>query len=173
MKKVMRLILIVFAASGIALAGKPYQEAETLMPELGNFEGKIVSVHGLIDKIEKDGMSADTLIITLDGGLRCRVSRDAFKNRRLFAFKSGSKNDLKIEYQGRQILNQGTDVIIRGTVKKETNKWVIDRAVIRGCSDSDARNGMDIRCEGPCTQTYRYYHQCGICRDTDEKDDPQ
>jgi hypothetical protein len=175
MTKIARLMVLMFAISGTAFAETPYKEVEAVIPEITNLVGQVVSVHGLINKLDKDGMSASTVIISLDGGLNCRISRDAFKNRkrssekteRVFVFKpvsTAGKNEIRIDYQGKQILIQGTDVIIRGTVKKEMNKYILDRAVIKGCSDSDAREGMDIQCGGPCTQGHFYYRTCKICQ---------
>lgn len=174
MIRITQLMVLVFAISGTVFAEMPYKESEALLAEIATLEGKVVSVHGLIDKLVKDGISSETIIVTLDGGLKCRISRDAFKNiktgrkdqQRRFTFKY-SVNGVEIDFNGKQILNQGTDVIIRGTVKKEMNAWIIDRAVIKGCSDPDVRNGMDLTCGGPCSRVsnYDYYDKCTICRD--------
>jgi len=176
MIKIARLMVLVFAISGTAFAELPYKEVEALLPDIATLDGKVVSVHSVIDKIVKDGMSANTIIISLNGGLNCRISRDAFKNiksenrkiQRRFVFKSVG-NDIKIVFNGKQILLQGTDVIIRGTVKQAVNKqFILDQANIIGCRDPDARDGLNIRCGGPCISGMGLmYRQCAICQDPD------
>jgi len=134
MKKI-AVVLFCVCYSCIALAQESHRDVESVLPEMTNLVGKLISVHGLIDKIEKDNISAATFIIILDGGLRCRISRDVFKKMKT-VYRAVGKNDLKIECLGNPIFNQGTDIVIRGTVKKEMNACILDRAVIMGCSDS-------------------------------------
>jgi len=55
-------------------------------------------------------------------------------------FQSISTTVLKISYDDVLVLNQGTDVIVRGMLKNGMNKWILDKAVIRGCSDDTVRN---------------------------------
>ena len=150
------IVLFCVCYSCIAFAQVSHKDVESVLPEIATLEGQLISVHGLIDKLEKDGMSTATVIIILDGGLKCRISRDVFKSRKTssrkgsgqteqsFVFRNVGKNGLKIECRGNLIFNQGTDVVIRGTVKKEMNAWLLDRAVIMGCGDRNVCSALDI-----------------------------
>ena len=100
MIKITRLMVLVWAISGTAFAELPYKEVEAVLPEMTNLVGTVVSVHGVINKLVKDGMSPNTVIISLDGGLNCRISRDAFKN--IKSVKSGRK---EISQTGRRFVS--------------------------------------------------------------------
>lgn len=148
-------------------------EAERAMKESASLAGKLLTVHGIVEKLDKDGMSANTFIIVLEGGLRCRISRDVFQRKQTtlreknksFVFNTARLDGLRIENEGMQILPPGTDVIIRGTLKKEMSRVILDRGVIQGCRDSAVRKALEIQCEGPCTRSGFYYGRCDICRD--------
>lgn len=171
MKTTTRIASLILFATMVLAA--PYKETADVISNYETLDKQMLSVHGIISKITKDNMSARTYLVELEGGLKCRLSRDALKSKRKkpngkpipIKFQSVGTNGLKISYDDFMILNQGTDVIVRGTLKLEMKKWILDKAVIRGCSDDTARDLLGVKCGGPCTHGYYYYIHCTICKD--------
>lgn len=151
----------------------PRKETADVIANYETLNKQMISVHGIISEVTRGSMSVTTYLIELEGGLKCRLSRDALKSQGKkyngkpipVKFQSQSTTGLKIFYDDVLVLNQGTDVIVRGMLKNEMNKWILDKAVIRGCSDETARNLLGVTCGGPCTHAYYFYTHCTICRD--------
>ena len=162
--------MMLFASTALAV---PYKETAEVTSNYETLDKQLLSIHGIISEVTKDNMSATTYLVELEGGLKCRLSRDALKSQSKkyngkpipVKFQSVGTSGLKISYDDVLILNQGTDVIVRGTLKNEMKKWILDKAVIRGCSDDTARDLLGAKCGGPCTHGYYYYRHCTICKD--------
>lgn len=166
----MTALALVFIAAVTAHAAPAYREVAEVMLDCDYLTNQTLSVHGIVDRLEKDGLSSTTFILVLQDGLRCRVSRSAFKapgdQKRKVLFKTIGANDLHVEINQKELLGQGTDVIVRGTLKKEFSKWVLDKSVIRGCGDPDARSALNVQCMGPCAENSWEQRSCPVCSGT-------
>lgn len=178
------LTVLLVAVSSVAWAQRPYKEVDAVFAATNDLKGRSILVHGTVDRIAKDGLSATSFLVILEGGLKCRVSRDAFlrsssevathavgggrvrdntDSRGKVLFNSARMGDLRIERDGTLMLSRGTDIILRGTLKKESTRWTLDRAIIVGCRDATVRSLLGITCEGPCTCS-EYYKMCSVCQ---------
>jgi hypothetical protein len=111
--------------------------------------GKVVTVSGSIDKLEKDALSNTSFILVLEGNLRCRLSKEQFQagNRsdsnsmkRKVELKSVTQGDFGLYINSVRYLNHGDDITIRGTLNKEMTKLVLDKSTIKSTSNPDLRS---------------------------------
>ena len=169
MTSIARMMVLICLIPLGALAQKPYQEIDEI-PALSNFvAGTMIALHGIVEKAERDGASANTFLLVLEGGLKCRISMDQAKikskdrNRKGLKFTTRGMNSYVLEFDGEQIFSQGTDVIVRGTLKKGMSTLLLDKAVVRGCSEKAVRKAFQIDCGGPCSTTH-YWSNCNVCK---------
>ncbi|OGV83880.1 MAG: hypothetical protein A2340_12170 [Lentisphaerae bacterium RIFOXYB12_FULL_60_10] len=137
----------------------PYISVEAFQGEAESLKNQTVSVQGIVTSLIKDGVSGSTFMLVLEGGLRCRIPRQPFKS---YDFKFQGADNLSLERNGATALPQGTDVIVRGMVKKEMSRWILDKCSFRGCGDQGVRSLLRLSCGGPCNRT-QGYDVCTIC----------
>lgn len=152
--------------AGVCLAGAepPYKEAQAVMAQKDKLLGTNILTHGVVNLLEKDGARNDTFFLKLEGGLYCRVQRSVFKEAKGASakFKSASgTNELTLERYQNQLLVSGTDVIVRGVLKKEMGRWILDKATILGCSEYYARDALSSKCRGKALSCFSYCAVCG------------
>lgn len=136
--------------------------AETLGGSNTVTRGTAVCVRGTVAGFARDGLSSSAILMDLDGGLRCRISRAPFRDNRVTGARCSVKTETGgrtlIELNGREILAQGCTVLLRGTVKDEMRRVVLDKASLLGCSDKTAREFLRLSCRAACAP-----EPCPVC----------
>ena len=164
MINLVKMLMPLLAVVCFAGAEPPYREAHAVMAQKDKLLGTNILTHGVVDSLEKDGASNVTFFMKLEGGLYCRVQRSVFNEAKGASakFKSASgTTELKLERYEKLLLVSGTDVIVRGVLKKDMKRWILDKANILGCSEYLTRNVLSSKCYGKAQSCLSYCTVCG------------
>lgn len=103
---------------------------EEIIKQVAELSGKVVVVDGVIEKLERDKLNVTTVMICLEGGLKCRVLLSSIGRS---AKLKGIKENKVALYEGsnNELLPMGMEITIRGKVKKEMASVILDNAVIK------------------------------------------
>jgi len=114
-----------------------FYASDALARRIDEFEGQEVLVIGTIRKLERDRMSRTTLMLELEGGLFARIPFQPF-------YRTGQKIEIQERQMGdpglyinqRRVLQTAERIALRGVVKKEMNRWILDQTAILKASHS-------------------------------------
>lgn len=131
-----------FAVSLLAFAQE--QSSPRLKPEqiVGNpsFLGQTVECVGVVDRVERDGLSATTFFVVLEGDLYCRLLIEPLRaGKRKVNFKKLTTGVVGVYVDETRVFVPGEELVIRGRVVQEMRRTVLDRTTVKEASSLHLR----------------------------------
>jgi hypothetical protein len=145
------LTALVAVLSVVGLTGSGQEPARTnltvsdIVESAEDLNGQVVTVAGVIVRSEKDGLSGNTFMLVLEGDLKCRLSKELLEGRgRKIDLRSKGQDEIGVYLKGERVLAHGEDVVVRGTLKQEMKKPVLDKVVIKATSNRILRKALGL-----------------------------
>ncbi len=130
---------ILTAAQGAPVANDALPEAKVLA-DLDHLVGRTITVQGTVGSVAEDGLLPKTFLVILEGGLRCRLTKDQVGgNTGKWRWGRNVGQVPAIMLDGAAVFAKGERVTLRGLLKLEMKHAMLDQAALLKSSNKRIR----------------------------------